>query len=479
MQRYDERMCAVRIIVLLEKDLLTRHVVDQISTTRRNDVLIGLNEVSSQFVPLLFAVLQHISVLIQTKNTLHNMRTFLISNGRTISQMTAEEANMYKAELKRKESSERLISECLITLERFCYSMPLDWLLGKEEFVAAFLYLLREPSAGIQIKAAACLEQLAMRKLELTTWRQLISQLPQSIGEANSVAQNDVDESRVEAAVNGTADETPDTLTVQLEFHRGLSRMLAVLISAHLAHITTDKRIMSGSGPEFQSVSLFLRLLADMLRHPSGRIAGEQINMWLALLRDPHNTRSGILKPFVEELLTCYMGHIVRIRWDDVEEQSHPQSSILGASWDDEVCMCYWRSIDCFCYRLFSYILLSPLICKDEYELFLGDLRSKASQLFKFLGNVEPGVVASVLSQRIQRILAQHGSGHPGDHLDPSNNQLTPQSEACMQFEALHQPIENVLNGLPSWALEGDNPRNGNDSNRTEVSCILVLACGC
>ena len=114
------------------------------------------------------------------------------------------------------------------------------------------------------------------------------------------------------------------------------------MISAHLAHITTDKRIMSGSGPEFQSVSAFLRLLVDMLHHPSGRIAGEQINMWLSLLRDPHNTRSGILKPFVEELLTCYMGHIIRIRWDDVEEQTHPQSSILGASWDDEVCAT-WR----------------------------------------------------------------------------------------------------------------------------------------
>ena len=112
-------------------------------------------------------------------------------------------------------------------------------------------------------------------------------------------------------------------------------------------------------------------------------------------------------------------------------------------------------------------------IRKDEYDLFLGDLRSKASQLFKFLGNVEPGVVASVLSQRIQNILAQYGSGQPGDHLDPSNNQLTPQSEACMQFEALHQPIENVLNGLPSWTLEDDNQGNGNDVKRTEVSYIL------
>ena len=293
---------------------------------------------SSQFVPLLFAVLEHVSVLSQSKNTLHNMRTYLIANGRTLSQMTAEEGAMYQKELERKENSARLISECLVTLERFCYSMPLDWLVGKERFIAAYMHLLREPSAGIQIKAAACLEQLAQRKLDVHTWRQLISQLPQAIGEANAVAQADVDESRVEAAANGLSDETPDTLTVQLEFHRGLARMLALMISAHLANITTDKKVMSGSGAEFESLTSFLRLLVDMLHHPSGRIAGEEINMWIALLRDPHNARSGILTPFVGELLTCYMDHMVRIRWDDVEEETHPQSSILGASWDDEVC---------------------------------------------------------------------------------------------------------------------------------------------
>jgi hypothetical protein len=251
--------------------------------------------------------------------------------------MTAEEATMYKQELERKEKSSRLISECLVTLERFCFSMPLDWILGKEEFVAAFLHLLREPTGEIQIKAAACLEKLANRKLEPNMWRQLISQLPQSVGEANAAAQTDVDESRVEAAVSGTADETPDALTIQLEFHKGLARMLSVMVSAHLANLTTDKDIMSGRGPKFQSVIAFFRLLVDMLHHPSGRIAGEQINMWIALLRDPHNAKSGILTPFAQELLTCYMDHMVRIRWDDVEEETHPQSSILGASWDDEV----------------------------------------------------------------------------------------------------------------------------------------------
>jgi len=103
----------------------------------------------------------------------------------------------------------------------------------------------------------------------------------------------------------------------------------------------------------------------------------------------------------------------------------------------------------------------------------MGDMRSKASQLFKFLGNVEPGAIASVLSPRIQGILSQYGSGHPGDHLDPSNNQLTPQSEACMQFEALHQPLENVLLGLPSWTLEDDKQRGANDNKRAEVSLTM------
>lgn len=299
-----------------------------------------MNEVSSQFLPLHFAVLEHISVLVQSKSTLHNMRTYLISNGRTVAQMTPEEATMYTTELARKENAGRLISECLATLERFCYSMPLDWMMGKQhDFVAALLHLLREPSAGIQIRSAACLEQLAQRKLDVYTWRRLVSQLPQSVGEANGVAQAELEESHVEAAANGKADDTPDALAAQLEFHRALSRMLSVIIAENLSHITTDKKIMSGRGVEFESLSKFLRLLVDMLHHPSGRISGEQLNMWISLLRDPQSAsaKCNLLTPFVGELLMCYMDHIVRIRWEDVEEQAHPQSSIMGASWDDEV----------------------------------------------------------------------------------------------------------------------------------------------
>lgn len=439
--------------------------------------MIGLNEVSSQFVPLLFAILEHVAVLVQSKNIVHNMRTFLISNGRTLAQMTAEEGTMYRKEIERKEKSARLISECLVTLERFCFTMPLEWMLGKEEFVVAFLHLLREPSAGIQIRAAACLERLAYRKLEPKTWYKLISQLPQSVGEANAVAQTDIDEARVEAAAsNGTADETLDPLTMQLEFHQGLSRMLAIMISAHLANLTTDKEIMSGRGPKFQSVTAFLRLMVDMLHHPAGLIAGEQINTWIALLRDPHNAKSGILTPFAHELLTCYMDQMIRIRWEDVEEATHPMSSILGASWDDEV----RTTIKLIVYHVFSLVFTSLLFtigvyAQEEYELWMSHIRSKASQLFKFLGHVEPRIVSSALNSRIQLILSQYGNGQPGDHLNSINNQLTQQSEASLQFEALHQPVEYVLSGLPSWALEDDSKQqNRNDSKREAVSLVAV-----
>jgi hypothetical protein len=110
---------------------------------------------------------------------------------------------MYKIELERKENSGRLISECLATLERFCYSMPLDWIMRKQQdFVAAFLHLLQEPSAQIQMRSTTCLEQLAQRKLDVHTWCRLVSQLPHSVEEANGVVQAEIEESLVEAAAN-------------------------------------------------------------------------------------------------------------------------------------------------------------------------------------------------------------------------------------------------------------------------------------
>ena len=73
--------------------------------------------------------------------------------------------------------------------------------------------------------------------------------------------------------------------------------------------------------------------------------------------------------------------------------------------------------------------------------------------MFKLLGNVDPKIAATVASRRILDCLARHGDGSPGDHMDPSNGQLTPKSEACIQFEGLFQPLDNILNGLPIWSV--------------------------
>ena len=94
---------------------------------------------------------------------------------------------------------------------------------------------------------------------------------------------------------------------------------------------------MKGEGERFETLTSFLRLLVDLMHHPFGRICGEQINTWIALLRDPQFSKLDLLEPFAEEILNCYMDHVVRIRWEDVEEGRHAHAGLIEASWDDEV----------------------------------------------------------------------------------------------------------------------------------------------
>jgi hypothetical protein len=61
------------------------------------------------------------------------------------------------------------------------------------------------------------------------------------------------------------------------------------------------------------------------------------------------------------------------------------------------------------------------------------------------------------LNARVQSVLATHGNGDPANFVEPSNQQLTPKSDAVIQFEALYQPMDNVIGGIPTWALELDN----------------------
>jgi len=77
-----------------------------------------------------------------------------------------------------------------------------------------------------------------VRKLEFGPWFRLISALPQAVSEANAVQQ--------ELASRSTSASEPHALLVaQLPYHRELSKMLALALSAHISHVTNDKDIVS------------------------------------------------------------------------------------------------------------------------------------------------------------------------------------------------------------------------------------------
>lgn len=374
--------------------------------------------------------------------------------------MSQDEASAYQTQLNLQTQTGRLLADTLETMKYFCRSMPLDWMLGATsgtngntngvnsntnqlDFVAALLHLLREPTANIQVLAVDCLEQLAIRgKLEFKQWLRFISDLPPAISEANQIFQVEFNEHlAVERAVrNGTGQVSQpnpnEALTMQLEFHRGLSRLLASMLSSYISHISNDKQILGGSGLHYDKLYSFLRLAVDMLHHPSGRIASEQVNTWIALLRDPQIVKSKILRPFTDEIMSCYMDRMTRIRWEDVENQVHPQTSLMETSWDDQ----------------------------DEYDAWLSDLRSKTSLLFKFLGNGDPQVASATITARVKNALLAHGNGEPINHVDPSNNQLTPKSDAVMFFEAMCQPLDNTLSGLPTFSLSENSGKSDQES---------------
>eukprot|EP00980_Cylindrotheca_fusiformis_P027875 scaffold22560_cov135-Cylindrotheca_fusiformis.AAC.86 len=417
----------LEILKLVAEDCTDSDFNSKISTKRRNDILIGLNEVSDRFLPLLFHSLEQISILTQSKALIHQMRGFLVQNSQTLSTMTPEQREAYQHEEGRINSVAMAIVDTLSTLEKFCRSMPLDWILNsKHDFSAACFYLIREPTDDIQILALECLEQLCLRgKLTYVQWIKWIHEMPQAIQQANIIVAAEQDFKQLGSAVAGRSNESADPLTEQIGYHRSLSQMLATLISSHIAHLTHEKKILKKGSPDQIGFSTFLRFLVDMLHHPSGLICGTQLNLWISMLRDPQITRAKLLQPFVSELLVCYMDQMIKIRWDDVEEQNHPLSSLLEASWDDG----------------------------EEYDSWIMDFRSKASQLFKHLGHYEPGIVTAALLHRLQGLLSAHAYGEPRNHLHHSNQQLTQASEAVRQLEALVQPMENILLGLPSWAL--------------------------
>lgn len=365
--------------------------------------------------------------------------------------MTPDQASAYRGEGARASGIALAIVDTLSTLEMFCRSMPLEWMLNPpNDFSAAFIYLMREPTENIHLVAVDCLEQLCVRgKLTCSKWLQWIQEFPAAIQQVNQQLNLEQEFLQMEAVAAGRGGgSTPDPLTSQLDFHKSLSRMLSSVVSGHLGHITQGKRILDETTADSKSFSNFLRLLVDMLHHPSGRIAMEQLGLWINLYRDPQitNKKYKILRPFAAELASCYMDHMIRIRWEDVEEQTHPYSSLMEASWDDE----------------------------DEYDDWFMEYRSKATQFFKYVGNCEPEIASQVISTRLQTLISTHGNGEPHDHLHSSNQQLTMASEAVRLIEGVVHPMENILSGLPSWSLS--KPADENSAIREQIRARTLAA---
>ncbi len=130
------------------------------------------------------------------------------------------------------------------------------------------------------------------------------------------------------------------------------------------------KHILTGNSNMYEPLISYLQLLVSMLKHPSGRIATEQINVWSSLFRDPLISKSILLRPFCGDILTAYMDHMIKIRWEDIENETHPHLKVIEASYDDE----------------------------DEYDIWMGDLRSRASLLFRFMGHTEPQIVSQSIA---------------------------------------------------------------------------------
>ena len=436
---------------LIAEDCTDSDYNANISTQRRNDVLIGLNEVSPEFLTPLFHLLEHyVPQLQQTKATLHSMHTFLLQQQRSLATMTVEERTHYQSQVQRRRVVGQVIADALVTLAHFCTSMPTAWILGSggqdsgtttttnhttpasPDFVAALLHLLREPECDIQVRAAECLQELALRgKLDYTQWMRLLVQVPSAIQEAQGVAASHYEQQATQRLVtepqqqrgglsrpattnnNNTSDD--ESLASQLGFYRALSKMLSSILSSHIMHITHKKATLEGKGGDYASLTNLVRLLVELLQHPSGRIGSEQITLWSMLLRDPQIARSPLLPPYVNAILISYMNQLVKVQWNEVEDETHVQYKVLQASFDDE----------------------------EDYDNWMADLRSRSSLLFKLLGHVAPAIAAETMKERFQTCLAQHGSGTA----PPGHHQLMQLSPAVVHFEALSQPFESILAG--------------------------------
>ncbi|GAX13879.1 hypothetical protein FisN_5Lh226 [Fistulifera solaris] len=434
---------------LLAEDCTDSDFNAKVPTTRRNDILKGLNEVVGSFLPLLYQLLEHYVFLQQSQTSLFEMHKYLITQNRTVHTLSEDEAASYKREKKRAEDLALLIADTLLLLQKFCFSMPFSWIIGgSPDFILPLLHLLREPTAEIQVKAIDCLDQLVTRgKLETQQWIDLLGKLPVAVQEANRAFSTVEEFRRSEVAAEGDTTRQYDSLTDQLGYHKALSRLLSNHLSSYVTYITSSKSILNQSGTEYDIFHAFTLLTVEMLRHPSGKVCCQQLHTWTTLFRDPQIAQSRLLAPYLQDIILSFMNHVSRIRWEDVENETHPFSQLLEASFEDS----------------------------DGYDAWLSDFRSRSSAVFKYAGTVEPCIVAQTLVARMKSLLQSHANGEPLNFLDSSNGQVTQLSDAVIQFEGIALPMENLLSGLPSWSMD-DNAKQS--SNQKEYKARLELRTG-
>jgi len=128
----------------------------------------------------------------------------------------------------------------------------------------------------------------------------------------------------------------------------------------------------------------------------------------------------------MDMVLQSFMANIIRFRWSDVEEGSHPLANVMEASWDD----------------------------KESYDIWMNELRSKGSQLFRFVAHYKPAMAASVIKVKIESLIALHGGGKMQDLVDPKTRRLLELSQANLDFEGIQCAFESILLGIPDWAMQ-------------------------
>ncbi len=282
-------------VTIVTEDCTDSDFNSKVATARRNDVLQGLNEISSRFLPTVYQFLQH------------HYNSLLSPNQQSASP----------------EESIKTLITALNMLHKFCIWMPLDWAYSpSHDFVSVFLHLLRESRGEINVLSATCLDSLCSRKLTPELYSHLLQALPQSIADANAHLPTN----------------TIEMLSNLLPYHSKISSALAHLLAFNVAKITDDKTITHPSTPPSNShtiLSTYLRLMVELTLHPSPIVAAMQLNTWILLCRDPQISRSPLLKPYSQTLLQQYLRVVKHLNWDAVDDGSDPLAPLYDESWCD------------------------------------------------------------------------------------------------------------------------------------------------